>query len=208
MFAAMPDAPTPSFEFWFDFSSPYAYFGALQVEEVAARHRRTVSWRPFLLGPLFAATGMQSLSKTPIRGDYARHDWTRLARRLAVPFRIPDKHPVLSVTPGRAFYWIEARDAERAVRFAKRIFTSYYVDGRDMTDRALVLAIAAELGVDAAALAAALESDELKQSFRARSDEALARGIFGSPFFVIDGEPFWGTDRLAMIDDWLARGGW
>lgn len=198
----------PSFEFWFDFSSPYAYFGALQVDDVAARHGRTVSWRPFLLGSAFAATGMQSLSKTPIRGDYARHDWARLARRLSVPFRIPDKHPVVSVTPGRVFYWIEKSDPEIAVRFAKRVFASYFADGRDVTERPLVLDIAADLGVDRTALDAALDTEELKQLFRARTDEALARGIFGSPFFVIDGEPFWGADRLPMIDDWLARGGW
>ena len=202
----MPNAP--SFEFWFDFSSPYAYFGALQVEEVAARHRRAVTWRPFLLGPVFAATGMQSLSRTPIRGDYARRDWARLARRMRVPFRIPDKHPVVSVTPARAFYWIEQRDSATAIRFARRIFTAYYADGLDMTERPLVLGIAAELGLDTDALNSALDADDLKQVFRARTDEALGRGIFGSPFFIVDGEPFWGADRLAMIDDWLGRGGW
>lgn len=198
----------PSFEFWFDFSSPYGYFGALQVEDVAARHARPVSWRPFLLGSAFAATGMQSLSRTPIRGDYARHDWARLARRLSVPFCIPARHPVVSVVPGRAFYWIEQAAPTAANGFARRIFTAYFAEGRDVTDIGLVLDIAAGLGVDRDALAAALASDELKQLFRRRTDEALARGIFGSPFFIVDGEPFWGADRLAMIDEWLARGGW
>jgi 2-hydroxychromene-2-carboxylate isomerase len=195
-------------EFWFDFASPYAYFGALQLDEVAARHDRDVVWRPFLLGPAMAATGMRPLTAMPLRGDYARRDWARIARWLSVPFRLPDKHPFAAVTPSRAFYFIERRDAETAVRFARHAFALAYGDGRDITDRALVLDIAAGVGVDVAVLDAALDTDELKQEFRARSDEAFARGIFGSPWFIVDGEPFWGADRLPMIDEWLSRGGW
>jgi 2-hydroxychromene-2-carboxylate isomerase len=195
-------------EFWFDFSSPYAYFGALQLDELAARHDRDVAWRPFLLGPALATTGMQPLTATPLRGDYARRDWARLARWLSVPFRLPKKHPFVSVTPARAFYAIEKSDAGMAVRFARHVFALAYGDGRDMTDRTLVLDIAAGVGVDPAALDAALDAPELKQEFRARTDAAIARGIFGSPYFIVDGEPFWGADRLPMIDEWLARGGW
>ena len=68
-------------EFWFDFSSPYAYFASLSLEEIAERHHRSVQWRPFMLGVLFKTTGMTSLAQTPLRGDYAKHDWLRLARR-------------------------------------------------------------------------------------------------------------------------------
>ena len=69
-------------EFWFDFSSPYAYFGALDIEALAAKHKRRVLWRPFLLGAAFKTTGMQPLINMPMRGDYARRDWARLARRV------------------------------------------------------------------------------------------------------------------------------
>jgi len=195
-------------EFWFDFASPYAYFGALQVDEVAARHDREVVWRPFLLGAAFKATGMQPLTNMPIRGDYARRDWARTARGLSVPFRLPDNHPFASVVAARAFYFIEQGDAETAIRFARHVFALTFGDGRDVTDRALVLDIAAGAGADAAALAAALDTPALKQALRARTEEAIARGIFGSPFFIVDGEPFWGADRLPMIDEWLSRGGW
>jgi 2-hydroxychromene-2-carboxylate isomerase len=195
-------------EFWFDFASPYAYFGALQVDDVAGRHDRDVVWRPFLLGAAFAATGMQPLTSMPIRGDYARHDWARFARGLSVPFRLPDKHPFAAVTVSRAFYVIGRTDAEAAIRFARHVFALTFGEGRDMTDRALILDIAVGVGVDVAALDAALDTAEVKQELRSRTDEAIARGIFGSPFFIVDGEPFWGADRLPMIDEWLTRGGW
>jgi 2-hydroxychromene-2-carboxylate isomerase len=90
-------------EFWFDFSSPYAYFASLQIEAVADRHQRAVRWRPFLLGPAFRLTGMQPLTNTPLRGDYARRDWSRLARELRVPFALPEPHPIATLAPGRAF---------------------------------------------------------------------------------------------------------
>jgi 2-hydroxychromene-2-carboxylate isomerase len=199
---------TRQIEFWFDFASPYAYFGALQVDEVAARHDRDVVWRPFLLGAAFATTGMQPLTGMPMRGDYARRDWARMARGLSVPFRLPGNHPFSSVTAARAFYFIAHDDAEAAVRFARHAFALTFGDGRDMTDRALIVDIAAGVGCDPAALDAGLDTQELKQVLRARTDEALARGIFGSPFFIVDGEPFWGADRLPMIDEWLTRGGW
>jgi 2-hydroxychromene-2-carboxylate isomerase len=195
-------------EFWFDFSSPYAYFASLQIEGIAQRHSRRVSWKPFLLGPAFKLTGMQPLIRTPLRGEYARRDWARLARMLEVGFMLPEPHPVLTLAPGRAFYWILEQQPDIAVQFARRVFDAYFVKGRDISALATVLEVAAAIGVQKEALAEVLQDERVKHRFRAAGDEALSRGIFGSPFFIVDDEPFWGSDRLPMIDRWLATGGW
>lgn len=195
-------------EFWFDFGSPYAYFGALQIEEIAERYGRSVVWRPFMLGAALPVTGMRLLTETPLRGDYARHDWPRLARRLSAPFTLPEGFPVSSAKPGRAFYWLREHQPAIAVPFAKAVFHTYFGEGIDSFSREAVLKTAAECGADIAKLGSALDSDELKLAFRAVTDEALARGVFGSPFFFVDAEPFWGADRLSLIDEWLERGGW
>jgi 2-hydroxychromene-2-carboxylate isomerase len=195
-------------EFWFDFGSPYAYFGALGIEEVAERYGRTVQWRPFMLGAAFGHTGMRLLTETPMRGDYARHDWQRLARKLSAPFVLPAGFPAHSANAGRAFYWLRDHRPEIAIPFAKAIFHSYFGEGIDGFGKDAVLGTAAECGADVGELGLALESDVLKQQFRAITDEAIARGVFGSPFFFVDSEPFWGSDRLALVDDWLNRGGW
>lgn len=166
-------------EFWFDFSSPYAYFGSVQIEAIAARHMRAVHWKPFLLGPAFKITGMQPLASTPLRGDYARRDWTRLARLLGVPFALPDRHPIATLAPGRAFYWLLEQHPELAAPFAKRVFQAYYAHGVDISVPAAVLKIAAGLGIDAASLGEALQDERLKLRFRAAGEEALSRGIFG-----------------------------
>ncbi len=76
-------------EFWFDFSSCYAYFAAHEIDELAARHGRTVCWRPFMLGAAFKVTGSMGLSRTPMKGDYARHDWARIARLKNLPPGLP-----------------------------------------------------------------------------------------------------------------------
>ena len=67
-------------EFWFDFGSAYAYFASLEIEDLAARHSRRVAWRPFMLGTAFKLTGAKGLSSTPLKKDYSRLDWERIAR--------------------------------------------------------------------------------------------------------------------------------
>lgn len=196
-------------EFWFDFSSPYAYFAWLQMEDIARRHGRTVAWRPLLLGRAFQATGMQSLSLTPIRGDYARHDWARIARRLGVPFSVPSVHPIVSTTPSRAFLWVEEHQPDKAAPFGRSVFQALYVDDRDVRQTGVSLSLAEDSGVgNLPALETALSSTELKEKFRQQTESGIARGVFGSPFFFVDGEPFWGHDRLPLLDEWLLRGGW
>ena len=80
--------------------------------------------------------------------------------------------------------------------------------GRDITDVGEVARIAKGVGADADALAAALADDPIKQRLKAEVQAAIDRGVFGSPFVIVDGEPFWGADRLDHVEAWLASGGW
>jgi 2-hydroxychromene-2-carboxylate isomerase len=140
-------------EFWFDFGSPYAYFAALQIEEIAERHGRTVIWRPFMLGAVLPVSGMRLLTEQPLRGDYARHDWQRLARRLSAPFILPEGFPANSAKAGRAFYWLSDHQHGIAVPFAKAVFHNYFGEGVSSLAANVVLGIAAECGGDAGKLA-------------------------------------------------------
>ena len=108
----------------------------------------------------------------------------------------------------RAFYWVADRDAGKARELAKALYRAYFVDGIDISAPSAVLDIAASIGVDRAALAAALEDPAVKERAKREVDAAIAAGVFGSPFFIVDGEPFWGSDRMPMIEEWVRRGGW
>jgi 2-hydroxychromene-2-carboxylate isomerase len=197
----------PAIEFWFDFGSSYAYFASLEIEELAARHGRAVLWRPFMLGAAFEVTGARGLSRTPLKRDYARHDWARIARLRGVVYNPAPTHPPIALPTMRAFYHLERRDPAVAVAFAKAAFAAAYVEGVDVGDVAVVQRLADGLGAGDG-LGEAVADPEIKALAKARSDEAISRGVFGSPWMFVDGEPFWGWDRLPMIDDWLSRGGW
>lgn len=195
-------------EFWFDFSSGYAYLAAQEVDALGARVSRPILWRPYMLGTAFKVTGMRGLSSTPVKGDYARHDWARAARKLGVPFAPPADHPKIALPATRAFYWIEAHQPGHEQRFAREVFRRYYTGQLDTSDPEAVAALAGGLGLDASQLRAGLDAPEIKDRARAWSEAAVQRGIFGSPFFVVDGEPFWGWDRLPMLEEWIRSGGW
>jgi 2-hydroxychromene-2-carboxylate isomerase len=195
-------------DFWFDFSSPYGYVAAELIDDVAARHGRTVNWRPILLGPIFKAVGTAPLTLLPIKGEYSKHDFARMARLHKVAFRLPEKFPVGTQVASRAFYLIADRNAAQAQDFAKRIFRAYYVEGRDVADPAVVLELAGAAGAEAAKLAEDLKGEAIKERMKAEVENAMKAGVFGSPYFIVDGEPFWGVDRIPMMEEWMRTGGW
>ncbi len=199
--------PAP-IDFYFDFSSPYGYLAAEQIEELAARHGREVAWRPILLGAVFPQTGSQPLLNIPLKGDYARRDMERSARLLGIPFQVPAKFPFMSVAACRAFYWLQDEDPEKAVALAKALYREAFAKGRAVDSAESVVAVASSLAVDAEKLAAALNDSAVKERLRKEVDAAISKGVFGSPLIVVDGEPFWGHDRLEQVDLWLQKGGW
>ena len=186
-------------EFYFDFSSPYGYIGACMIEALAAKHGRSVDWRPMLLGAVFKATGMMPLTQVPLKGAYARRDVERSARFHGVPLRFPNPFPVPTVAACRAFYSLD--DEAAGVRLAKALYRAYFVDNVNIGEPENVLKIAASLGCRPE-----ISSQAIKDKTRAEVDAAIAKGVFGSPYLVIDGEPFWGVDRYEQIERWLAKG--
>ena len=200
--------PGEAIDFYFEFSSPYGYIASRLVEDLGRRVGRAVTWRPMLLGPVFKLTGQAPLVDIPMKGEYAKRDFTRSARLHGVPYRHPARFPIGTVAALRAFYWQADRDAARAKDLAKALYTAYFAEGIDISAPATVLDIAASLGIDKAALGAALEDPAVKERAKREVDAALAAGVFGSPFFIVDGEPFWGVDRMPMMEQWIRTGGW
>ena len=197
-----------SIDFYFDFSSPYGYLAAAQIEALAAKHGREVIWRPILLGAVFPQTGSKPLLNIPLKGDYARRDLARSARLLDLPFCMPPTFPFMSVAACRAYYWLEEQDAGQAVALAKALYREAFGAGRNIDSAESVVRIATSLGLEGDGLAAALQDPAVKQRLREEVERAISKGVFGSPLFVVDGEPFWGHDRLDQVDLWLQRRGW
>lgn len=195
-------------KFYFDFSSPYSYFASFKIDETCESLGREVTWKPFLLGVLFNTTGSQPLTTIPMKGEYCENDWQRLARYMNVPWTLPDPFPVGTQAAGRAYYWLHDRDPEIARKFAKEVFMTYFGRGHDISSPDAVAEIAAPLGVDHAELHAALSDDAVKQRLKDETQAAIDAGVFGAPYFIVDGEGIWGSDRMWMVRRWIQRGGW
>lgn len=195
-------------EFYFDFSSPYGYLAAERIDDLAARHGREVAWRPYLMGVAMKVTGSSPLVDRPLMGAYSRHDMERSARRLKVPLSFPEPFPIATIAACRAVYWMERADSSEAKPLAQALYRAYFVDGRNISEAGVVADVAAEGGADRDALLAGIQEPAVKDRLKAVTNDAVERGIFGSPFFVVDGELFWGHDRMDEVERWLETGGW
>jgi 2-hydroxychromene-2-carboxylate isomerase len=200
-------SPKP-IDFYFEFSSPYGYIASQVAEDFEKRVGLPLKWRPMLLGPVFKITGQAPLSEIPMKGEYSKHDFSRSARLHKVPYRHPAKFPIGTVAACRAFYWADDQDPAKARALAKALYHAYFVDGKDIGSPATVVEVAKSVGLDGAALAAALEDPAVKERAKREVEAAIAAGVFGSPFFIVDREPFWGVDRMPMVEDWIRTGGW
>jgi len=196
-----------SFDFYFDFSSPYGYLGAQMVDELAAKHGRSADWHPMLLGVVFKQTGAAPLTQIPVKGPYSARDFARTARYHGIEFKMPPVFPIPAQAPSRIMLWAKAQSPEAGARLAKALYRAFFVEGLDISQPDVAAEVAGRAGFDAQAARAAVDDPAMKDALKREVDAAIAAGVFGSPFIIVDGEPFWGTDRFDQVDRWLASGG-
>ncbi|MEX0807853.1 MAG: 2-hydroxychromene-2-carboxylate isomerase [Dongiaceae bacterium] len=196
-------------EFHFDFVSPYGCLGGIGIEQVAARHGRTVRWCPMLLGvTVIKIMGLKPVPEIPLKGPYAAHDLQRFFRLVGLPWN-PANDGLVDPLPGlRAFVWLDALDQVTGKGLAQRIYRAHWCEGRDMSMPDAVADEAAAMGLDRAVVIAAMRDDRIKLMLREQVEASIGKGVFGCPTFIVDGEMFWGADRLDQVERWVATGGW
>lgn len=202
----------PPIEFYFDFISPFGFFASLRIDALAARYGREADWRSMLIGvSILKVMGLKPVTETPLKGAYAKRDAERYCRRHGIvlsPPLGPERTPSSPLAAGRAFHWLKRHRPEAAKPVARAILAAYWQQGVDIGPPETVVRLAAEAGADPAALAEGLASGEAAALLRAAVEESLAAGVFGSPFFIVDGEPFFGVEKMELLEEWLATGGW
>jgi len=197
-------------QFWFDFISPFGYLASLRIDALAAKHGRTVEWHPLLLGvTVLKVMGLKAIPQTPLKGDYAGRQIARYLRRHGLKLgRDPGAAPMNPLPAGRLFAWLLVHAPAHAHAFAQAALHAHWAEGKPLDQEAELLAAAARAGVPAGTAAAGIADPEAATLLRREVDNAIAMGAFGSPFVIVDGEPFFGVDNLELVDEWLARGGW
>jgi 2-hydroxychromene-2-carboxylate isomerase len=197
----------PPIDFYFDFASPYSYVANEWIDALAARHGRTVRRHAVLLGVLFQAAELKSPVAYPGKREYSLRDFARSARYEGLPYQPPAVFPIASQNAARVFWWQADTQGEAAAsHWARSAFRAYFTRGVVLSDLAQLKALCAESGLDANAAESAWADPQWKERLKRANDAAMAAGMFGAPYFVIEGEPFWGNDRKAQIERWLSTG--
>jgi len=198
--------PGRRLEFWYEFASTYSYLSVMRIESLALSAGVDIVWRPFLLGPIFAAQGWTTspFNIYPAKGRYMVRDIARIAKSRGLAFQMPTIFPANGLQAARLA--LSREDECWIAEFSKRVYHAQFARGEDIAARGVLEAILADLGRDPAAMFEAAASAQIKARLKANTDRAIALGIFGAPSFVTgDGELFWGDDRLEQALSWPVR---
>ena len=189
-------------EFWFEFASTYSYPAAHAVEAAAEARGVEVKWRSFLLGPIFAAQGWNDspFNIYPAKGAYMWRDLARICSAQGLPLKKPSQFPRGSLLAAR----IACRFADEAWvgEFVRRVYSANFVDDADISSPFVIGKILSDMGLVPAPMLQAAQAQETKDAFRVQAEGAVQLGIIGAPSFVVEGEVFWGGDRLTQALDW------
>ena len=193
-------------EFWFEFGSTYSYPTALRIEKVVRDAGLEVTWRPFLLGPIFKEQGWNDspFNLYPAKGRYTWRDLERICADLEIPLRKPTTFPRNSLLAARLTCWCQTESW--IPEFIRQVYLANFGRDRDIAEAKELLSILEGLHQPPNLLSVA-ESSEAKAKLRAQTEQAQALGIFGAPSFVVEKELFWGNDRLEAAIAWAQRKG-
>jgi 2-hydroxychromene-2-carboxylate isomerase len=197
---------TWNIDYYFATVSPYAYLGHDRLLAIAHKHGANVAVKPINLGEVFPVSGGLPLSKrAPQRQAYRLVELRRWAQYLNKPIHIQPRF--FPVNGDLAAFWILAANemgAAHALALAGAVGRALWEQERDIADAATMEAIAAECGLPGS-LAARAQAPEIAAKYAALTQEAISRGVFGAPTYVVDDELFWGQDRLDFLDRKMAK---
>lgn len=191
-------------EFFFDFGSPYSYLAYKELPRVAARTGATIVWRPMLLGGVFKATGNHSPAEIPAKSEWSNSDTARWARRYDVPFRQNPFFPINTLALMRGAIGYQRKGEADFHRYVDAVFSAMWEQGKNLNDPNEIGKVLVGAGLDPREAMAMLDDPEVKGELKRVTEATVARGIFGAPSFIVDGELFWGNDRLLFVEEMLA----
>ena len=198
-----------SLHFWFEFGSTYSYLSAARIESLADSAGVTISWEPFLLGPIFAEQGWDDspFNVYPAKGRYMWRDVERRCVKYSIPFTKPSRFPRNGLLAARVACLATATPERWLPEFVRATFRANFAENREIGDAAQVRSILDSLGLPGAQLVEQAQTPENKLRLREQTRQAREFGIFGAPSFVVGRELFWGDDRLEEALVWAVSSG-
>ncbi|SDI88474.1 2-hydroxychromene-2-carboxylate isomerase [Paraburkholderia phenazinium] len=190
-------------EFYFDVGSPAAYLAWTQLPGLCAQRGAELVYKPMLLGGVFKATGNASPAVIPAKGRYVEKDYERHASRYGVPLTINPHFPIITLHLMRAVTGVQMRHPERLDGLLKAVFEAMWVDGLNLNESEVTVATLAKAGFGASEIEALANDPQVKEVLKQNTEEAVRRGVFGAPTMFVNGEMFFGQDRLEFVREAL-----
>jgi len=190
-------------EFFYDLSSPWTYLAFNNIQPILAETCANIRWRPFLVGGVFNAVNprvyqarAEPMDPKIVHNYRWLHEWARLA---GLPLVFPTSHhPLKSVLVMRACCVLEA-DQPALHQFSKAAFDAYFAWGENIDEPDVIRTIADECGLDGASLISGIAEQPVKNHLRSNTEEAIARGAYGSPTILIGDALYFGNDQLPLV---------
>ncbi len=194
-------------EYFFAPHSPFAYLGHARFVAMAKQHQVQVALKPFDLSKVFGLSGGLPLAKrAPQRQAYRLKELARWSAYLELPMHLqPTYFPVQSDAAARLIIATQlAHGTTAALDLTGAIMRGIWAEQKNIADNDTLLAIVNSLGHDGMSLLKSSETASVQAEFDRFTEEASAANVFGAPWYIVDGEGYWGQDRLDFVERALA----
>ena len=189
-------------EYFFDYVSPFSYLADSQVPALVARTGAELVYRPFFLGGVMQASGNSPPATVPAKGKYMFVDIARWCQRYGVEIKFNPHFPVMTVKPMRAA--LVALEQGVFPDFHAAMFRAMWQEEQNVGDAEVLGNVLRSAGLDADGILARIGEEDVKNQLKANTEEAVERGAFGAPTFYVEGEMFFGNDRLDFLEEKLS----
>lgn len=198
---------TTAIDYYFTCISPFSYFGHRAIGAVSARHGATLNLKPFRLGAVFQTSGALPLGQRPVsRQRYRMLELQRISEMRGLPVNLKPKHFPADPSLADATVAALVADGRDPFDYVESLYRVVWVDEADIADEAVIADRLGKAGFDAAGVIARARSGLVTGIIDVNTEEAIAAGALGSPSYVLNGEVFWGQDRIDYLDRALETG--
>ena len=194
---------TKSIEFYFDFSSPYAYLGFKEIKKYEKKYPFQIKYMPIFLGGLHNSAGITPAAFNKIKSKYMVQDTKLVANKKNIKFSFNSYFPIKTVNFMRGA--IIAKDDNFEKIYVEKIFDSIWRDGLNMNDNIIINKVLKNLDLNPSIFFGKVSDIKIKDKLKKLTNDALKKGIFGAPTYYVNRKIFFGQDRLSYAIDEIKK---
>ena len=190
---------TKFIDFYFDFSSPYAYIGYKEIKKLEKKNSFKIKFMPIFLGGLHNAAGITPAAFIKLKSKYMIEDTKLVSKKKNISFNFNSYFPIKTVNFMRGILIAKNEDYEKI--YIEKMFNAIWKDGLNMNDQIVINKVMKNIDLNPEIFLAKTADQKIKDKLRKLTDDALKKGIFGAPTFLVNKKIFWGQDRLSYAID-------